>query len=147
MKSSQLAVCCPDEEKVRFKKIVLQSLEKRFIDFEAKAQTAYNSSYGNAGGVALAIKLFPDAPQAKEARAWLDRIWKDFSDFGDWTEWNYYPYGPIFLHGMLDIAEATGRIESDRELIKSVGGRCLEFLHGGGGARQSEFGGADEEEL
>ena len=33
---------------------------------------------------------------------------------------------------MLDIAEATGRIESDSELIKSVGGRCLEFLHGGG---------------
>jgi hypothetical protein len=121
-----------DDEKVRFKKIVFQSLEKRFINFEAKAQTAYNSSYGNAGGVALAIKLFPDAPQAKQAQAWLDRIWKDFSNFGDWTEWNYYPYGPIFLHGMLDIAEATGRIESDRELIKSVGGRCLEFLHGGG---------------
>lgn len=121
-----------DEEKTRFKKIVHQSLERRFIDFKSKAQTANNHSFGNAGGIALALKLFPEAPQAEEARAWLDRIWKHLADFGDWKEWNYYPYGPIFLHGMLDVAEATGRIGSDRELINSIGQRCLGFLHGGG---------------
>ena len=121
-----------DEEKARFKKIVHQSLERRFIDFTAKAQSANNHSFGNAGGVALALKHFPDAPQAKEVRAWIDRIWTHLSDFGDWKEWNYYPYGPIFLHGMIDVAEATGRIESDRELINSIGQRCLGFLHGGG---------------
>lgn len=121
-----------ESEKTRFKRIVHQSLERRFIDFTAKTQTANNHSFGNGGGVALALKLFPDVPQATQARAWLDRIWKHLADYGDWKEWNYYPYGPIFLHGMLDIAEATGRIESDRALINVVGQRCLSFLHGGG---------------
>jgi hypothetical protein len=71
-------------------------------------------------------------PQAKEARAWLDRIWDHMADFGDWTEWNYYPYGPIFLHGLVDIAEATGRLELERGLIDSLGRRCLQFAHGNG---------------
>ncbi|NIP93493.1 MAG: hypothetical protein GWO24_08580, partial [Akkermansiaceae bacterium] len=121
------------EEQERFRRIVHQSLEARFIDFKAKAQTANNHSFGNAGGVALALRLFPDdAPQAAGARAWIDRIWNHLAGFGDWTEWNYYPYGPIFLHGMVDIAEATGRIETDRDLINAVGRRCLGFVHGGG---------------
>ena len=120
------------EEKQRFQRIVYQSLEPRFIEFSRGAQSANNHSFGNAGGIALAIKLFPKAPQAHEARAWLDRIWDDLAGFGDWTEWTYYPYGPIFLHGMLDVAEATGKIETDRELINSIGLRCLGFIHGGG---------------
>ncbi len=121
-----------EEEQARFRKIVHQSLEARFIDFEAKTQKANNHSFGNGGGVALALKLFPEAPQANQARDWLDRIWNHLAEYGDWKEWNYYPYGPIFLHGMLDVAEATGRIESDRELITAVGHRCLGFVHGGG---------------
>ena len=121
-----------DEEEIRFEKIVKQSLESRFIDFKKKAQSANNHSFGNAGGIALALKLFPDSPQADEARAWINRIWENLSEFGDWTEWNYYPYGPIFLHGLIDIAEVTGRIKSDKELINSVGNRCLGFIHGGG---------------
>ena len=120
------------EEEVRFEKIVKQSLEPRFIDFKKKAQSANNHSFGNAGGIALALDLFPDAPQADEARAWIDRIWKHLSEFGDWTEWNYYPYGPIFLHGLIDIAEITGRIDTEKELINAVGNRCLGFIHGGG---------------
>ena len=120
------------EEEIRFEKIVKQSLESRFIDFKKKAQSANNHSFGNAGGIALALDLFPDAPQADEARAWIDRIWENLSEFGDWTEWNYYPYGPIFLHGLIDIAEATGRINSEKELINAVGNRCLGFIHGGG---------------
>lgn len=120
------------EEKERFRGMVHQSLEKRFIDFERKAQTANNHSFGNGGGVAMALKLFPDAPQAAEARAWLDRIWQHLADEGDWREWTYYPYGPIFLHGVLDIAEATGRLDSDRELIRALGRRCLGFVHGNG---------------
>ena len=119
------------EEKL-FRKIVYQSLDPRFLDFKKGAQSANNHSYGNGGGVALAVKLFPGAPQAGAARAWLDRIWGSLSDFGDWKEWNYYPYGPIFLHGLLDVAEATGRIESDRVLINAVGRRALAFIHGGG---------------
>ncbi len=120
------------EEKERFRGIVHQSLESKFIDFKAKAQSANNHSFGNAGGVALALKHFPGAPQAAAARAWIDRIWAHLAGFGDWTEWTYYPYGPIFLHGMIDVAEATGRIESDRDLINAVGARCLGFVHGSG---------------
>jgi len=119
------------EEKL-FRKIVHQSFEPRFLDFKKGAQSANNHSYGNGGGIALALKLFPDAPQAEAARAWLDRIWASLSDFGDWTEWTYYPYGPIFLHGLLDVAEATGRIESDRVLLNAIGRRALAFIHGGG---------------
>ena len=120
------------EERARFKRIVHQSLSARFLDFTKGSQRADNHSYGNAGGIAMALKLFPDAPQAKEARAWINRIWASLADFGDWKEWNYYPYGPIFLHGMVDIAEATGRIETESALIKAVGRRCLGFVHGGG---------------
>jgi len=120
------------EERARFKRIVHQSLSARFLDFTKGSQRADNHSYGNAGGIAMALKLFPDAPQAKEARAWINRIWASLADFGDWKEWNYYPYGPIFLHGMVDIAEATGRIESESGLINALGRRCLAFVHGGG---------------
>ena len=120
------------EEKELFKKIVHQSLQPQFLDFTKGSQQADNHSFGNGGGVALALKLFPNAPQAKEARDWLDRIWANLADYGDWTEWNYYPYGPIFLHGMLDIAEATGRINTDHALINAIGQRCLGFIHGGG---------------
>ena len=121
-----------DAEQATMEKIVYQSFEPRFLDFKRGSQHADNHSFGNGGGVALGIKLFPDVPQAKEARAWLERIWNHMAEFGDWTEWNYYPYGPIFLHGMLDIAEATGRIESDGKLINAIGKRCLQFNHGGG---------------
>jgi len=75
---------------------------------------------------------FPDVPQADEARAWLERIWKDFSEFGDWKEWTYYPYGPIFLHGMVHFAAEMGKFETEREFLYAVGRRCLGFVHGGG---------------
>ena len=121
-----------EAEQARMKKIVHQSLSPTFLNFKSGSQHADNHSFGNGGGVALGIKLFPDAPQVKEARAWLDRIWNHLADFGDWTEWNYYPYGPIFLHGLVDIAEATGRLELEKELIDALGRRCLQFAHGGG---------------
>ena len=120
------------DEQATMKKIVHQSLEYKYLDFNRGSQHADNHSFGNGGGVALGIKLFPDAPQVKEARAWLNRIWNHMAEYGDWTEWNYYPYGPIFLHGMLDIAEATGWIDSESKLINAIGKRCLQFNHGGG---------------
>ncbi len=119
-------------EQARMKKIVYQSLGPAFINFKSGSQHADNHSFGNGGGVALGIKLFPDAPQVEEARAWLNRIWSHMADFGDWTEWNYYPYGPIFLHGLVDIAEATGRLESERALIDALVRRCLQFANGNG---------------
>jgi hypothetical protein len=65
-------------------------------------------------------------------RTWLDALWGDLAGFGDWKEWTYYPYGPIFLHGMLDMAEGLGKFETERELLYAVGQRCLGFVHGGG---------------
>ena len=121
-----------EEEQGRFKKIVYQSMSSRFLDFTKGSQSADNHSFGNAGGIAMALKLFPKVPQAREARAWIDRIWKHLADFGDWTEWNYFPYGPIFLHGMIDIAESLDWIETEAELIHAVGKRVLGFIHGGG---------------
>ena len=75
-----------DLEKATMKKIVYQSLDYRFLDFNKGSQSADNHSFGNGGGVALGIKLFPDAPQAKEAREWLDRIWNDLADFEAYKE-------------------------------------------------------------
>lgn len=46
-----------DEEKTRFRTIVHQSLERKFLDFTKGSQQADNHSFGNAGGVALALKL------------------------------------------------------------------------------------------
>ena len=80
-----------DREQRKFRQLVYQSLDADVIDFRKGAQTANNHSFGNAGGVALALKLFPKSPQAKAGRAWLDRIWLDLSGYGDWTEWTYYP--------------------------------------------------------
>ncbi len=135
------------KEKARFGEIVRQSMEARFIDFTQKAQSANNHSYGNAGGIALALKHFPGLPQEKQARAWINRIWASLADFGDWKEWNYYPYGPIFLHGMIDIAESTGRIESESALINAVARRCLGFVHGGGVRGNPNSGAPTREEL
>ena len=56
------------DEQERFRRIVHQSMSSRFLDFKKGAQTANNHSFGNAGGIAMALKLFPEVPQAKEAR-------------------------------------------------------------------------------
>jgi len=120
------------QEQEQFRRIVYQSLRNEVIDFERGNQNATNHAFGNVGGPAIAIRLFPDAPQADAVRAWMDRLWNDFSEFGDWHEWNYYPYGPIFLHGLIDLAEERGAFETDRDLLYAVARRCLYFVHGGG---------------
>ena len=121
-----------EEEKDRFREIVHQSFKRHFIDFSGGYQHANNHAFGNVGGIAIALRLFPDVPQADEARTWIYRIWKRFSQFGDWKEWTYYPYGPIFLHGMIDLAEERGALKTQRDLLYAVGRRCLGFVHGGG---------------
>ena len=119
------------EEEVRFEKIVKQSLEPRFIDFKKKAQSANNHSFWKCRRYCTSFRSFPDAPQADEARAWIDRIWKHLSELR-LDRMELLSYGPIFLHGLIDIAEITGRIDTEKELINAVGNRCLGFIHGGG---------------
>ncbi|MAV33922.1 MAG: hypothetical protein CMJ59_00555 [Planctomycetaceae bacterium] len=120
------------DEQLHFRSLVRQSFSHRFLDFSQGHQRATNHAFGNAGGPAIALRLFPELPQAAEARGWLDRIWRDFSEYGDWKEWTYYPYGPIFLHGLIDVAQERGAQETQRELLYAVGQRCLGFVHGGG---------------
>jgi len=120
-----------EEEQALFKKIVVQSLSKRFIDKFSGWRGANNHHFGNVGGPAIAVRLFPDMPRATEIRNWMNALWGDLSD-GDWREFTYYPYGPIFLHGMIDLAEELGKFETERNLIYAIGLRCLGFVHGGG---------------
>jgi len=119
-------------DKDLFKKIAQQSFHKHFIDFNKGHQGATNHAFGNAGGPAIALRLFPGGPQAAEARAWMDRVWKDLTGLGDWKEWTYYPYGPIFLHGLVDLAEERGAFKTHRSMLYAIGRRCLGFVHGGG---------------
>ena len=119
------------KEQGLFKKLVHQSFSAEFIDFKKAPRGANNHAFGNVGGIALALKMFPDVPQANEARAWLDDVLGNLTGFGDWKEWTYYPYGPIFLHGLVDLVE-NGKLEKDRELVYAIGRRCLGFVHGGG---------------
>jgi len=119
------------EEQELFRKIVHQSFSDRFIDFDSAPSAANNHAFGNVGGIDLALRLFPDVPQAKEAQAWLDRTWKNLTELSDWKEWTYNPYGIIFLHGLVDYAE-NGRLETDEALIYALGRRCLGFIHSGG---------------
>jgi len=119
------------EEKNLFKKLVYQGFSKRFIDFNAGSQDANNHCFGSVGGIAIALQLFPDVPQAKEARAWLNRIWGKLTEFGDWKEFAYYPYGAIFLHGFVDYAD-DGKLKSDKPMIYAIGKRCQGFVSGGG---------------
>ncbi len=121
-----------EDEQQQMRTIVHQSMSPRFLNFRQGAQSANNHSYGNAGGIAMALKLFPNVPQRNEADAWLDRIWASLKELNDWREWTYYPYGPIFLHGVLDVAEARGVVDRERKLLETLGDRCLGFVHAGG---------------
>ncbi|HUS90428.1 MAG TPA: hypothetical protein VM695_01215 [Phycisphaerae bacterium] len=120
------------DEQALYRKIVLQSLGERFVDFGDLERGANNRPYANNGGVAIALRLFGDMPRAKEVRAWLDRQWRELAEYGDTTEVNYYPYGPLFLHGMLDLAEELGKLKTERELVYALGRRYLAQVHGGG---------------
>lgn len=123
----------PDEQKL-FKKIVIQSLSPKFLDFDQLERGANNRPYGNTGGIAAAVGIFPDMPRAKALKAWVERQWRELTEPGDILEVNHYPYGGLHLKAMLDIAEETGKLEkpADRAMILAIGKRYLGFIHGGG---------------
>ena len=84
------------------------------------------------GGPAIAVQLFPDLPNAAGHKRWLDALWRELAEYGDTTETNYYPYGPLYLHGFLDMAEGMGKFATEREFIYAHGRRYLDYVHGGG---------------
>ena len=121
------------KEQATFKKIVNQSL-KLGLDYPNIERGVNNRPYGMNGGPAIAVRLFPDMPSAAKHRRWLKVLWRELTAYGDTTETNYYPYGPIFLQGLLDMAEGMGKFEDpeSRKLIYALARRYLDYVHGGG---------------
>ncbi|MEM7386515.1 MAG: hypothetical protein AAF514_16360, partial [Verrucomicrobiota bacterium] len=118
-------------EQARFRKIVSEALEQSF-DYTNSERSANNRPYGMNGGPAIALRIFPDLPQAGRHRRWLDALWRELIEYGDTTETNYFPYGPIYLDGLLDMAEGMGKFETDREFLQAHARRYLDYVHGGG---------------
>lgn len=119
------------EEQALFREIISESLKSSF-DYSMSERSANNRPYGVNGGTAIALQMFPDLPQAKSHRRWLDAQWLELAEYGDTTETNYYPYGPIYLDGLLDMAEGMGKFETERQFLHAHVSRYLDYVHGGG---------------
>lgn len=117
------------DEQALFRKIVLQSLNKSILDFDLLERGANNRPYKNTGGLAAALRLFPEMPRAAELRQWIDRQWREFAEHGDIFEVNHIPYGGLHLTGLMEIATQTGKIKkpADRKLIYAVAKRYLHY--------------------
>jgi hypothetical protein len=119
------------EEQAKFRKIVGEALELSF-DYSNIERGVNNRPYGMNGGPAIAVRMFPDMPTAAKHRRWLEVLWRELIEYGDTTETNYYPYGPIYLDGLLDMAEGMGKFESERDFLYAHVRRYLDYVHGGG---------------
>ena len=119
------------DEQAKFRKIVSEALSQSF-DYENLERSANNRPYGMNGGPAMALRIFPDLPQATRHRRWLDALWRELKEYGDTTETNYFPYGPIYLDGFLDMAEGMNKLETERDFVYDHVRRYLDYVHGGG---------------
>jgi hypothetical protein len=119
------------KEQATFKQIINQSIRLGF-DYANIERSANNRPYGMNGGPAIAVRIFPDMPNAEAHRRWLDALWRELAEYGDTTETNYYPYGPLFLHGLLDMAEGMGKFSTERDFLCALARRYLDYVHGGG---------------
>ena len=119
------------DEQAQFRAIVSDALENSF-DYRNIERSANNRPYGVNGGPAIALRIFPDLPQATRHRRWLDALWRELAEYGDTTETNYFPYGPIYLDGLLDMAEGMGKFETERKFLHAHARRYLDYVHGGG---------------
>ena len=119
------------DEQAQFRKIVSESLSTSF-SYAKIERSANNRPYGMNGGTAIALRIFPDLPQAKEHRRWLNALWRELVEYGDTTETNYFPYGPIYLDGLLDLADGMGKFKTDRKFLFAHARRYLDYVHGGG---------------
>ncbi len=120
------------EQQGKFRKIVIQSLKTDFPDYSKIERGVNNRPYGINAGPALAVQMFPGEPNAIRHNRWLEALWRELTEYGDTTETNYYPYGPLFLHGLLDMAEGMGKLETERKFIYTLARRYLDYVHGGG---------------
>ena len=121
-----------DKQQADFKQLVLRSLKLDFEDYAQLERGVNNRPYGINSGPAIAVKMFASEPAAIRHKPWLDALWRELIEYGDTTETNYYPYGPLYLHGLLDMAEGMDKFESDREFLHAHARRYLDYIHGGG---------------
>ena len=119
-------------QQAAFKELVSQSLRIDFPDYSMIERGVNNRPYGINAGPAIAVRMFPSMPSAIRHKPWLDALWRELTEYGDTTETNYYPYGPLYLHGLLDMAEGMGKFETERDLLHSHARRYLDYIHGGG---------------
>ena len=120
------------EKQEKFKTLVTESLRLDFPDYSALERGVNNRPYGINGGPALAVQMFPDHPLCKRHQPWLDALWRELTEYGDTTETNYYPYGPLYLQGLLDMAEGMGKFETEHDFLYAHVRRYLDYVHGGG---------------
>ena len=121
----------PNEQRA-FKQIVSQSLKLDFLDYSKIERGVNNRPIGINSGPAIAVKMFPEMPNAQRHKPWLDALWRELTEYGDTTETNYYPYGPLYLHGLLDMAEGMDKFETERDFLYHHARRYLHYVHGGG---------------
>ncbi|MAT73578.1 hypothetical protein CMK14_00270, partial [Candidatus Poribacteria bacterium] len=119
------------QEQTLFEKIVVQSLSPNFLDFNRLERGANNRPYKNTGGIAAAIRIFPQMPRVKELALWIDRQWRELAEHGDIFEVNHFPYGGLHLSGIFDIAAETGKIKEldNRKLVYTIAKRYLLMNH------------------
>jgi len=119
------------KEQTLFEKIVVQSLSPNFLGFNRLERGANNRPYKNTGGIAAAIRVFPQMPRVKELALWIDRQWRELAEHGDIFEVNHFPYGGLHLSGIFDIAVETGKIKEldNRELVYTIAKRYLLMNH------------------
>ena len=118
-------------QREKFRMIVSQSLARSY-DYPMLERGVNNRPYGMNGGPAVALRLFPNMPNLKKHRRWLDALWRELIEYGDTTETNYYPYGPLLLQGLLDMANGMDKFKANRELLYALAKRYLDYVHGGG---------------
>ena len=119
-------------EQAEFRELVSHSLLVNFPDYSKLELGVNNRPYGINAGPALAVQMFPMMPAATRHRPWLDALWGELVEYGDTTETNYFPYGPLYLQGLLDMAEGMGKFETERDFLYAHVRRYLDYVHGGG---------------
>ena len=119
-------------EQAEFRELVSHSLVVNFPDYSKIELGVNNRPYGINSGPAIAARMFPKMPSAIRHKPWLDALWSELVEYGDTTETNYYPYGPLYLHGLIDMAEGMGKFETERDFLYAHARRYLDYVHGGG---------------
>ena len=119
-------------EEKEFKELVLHSLKLDFPDYSLLERGVNNRPYGINAGPAIAVKMFPEYPVSARHSKWLEALWRELVEYGDTTETNYYPYGPLYLHGLIDMAYGMNKFNTDRAFLRAHFRRYLYYIHGGG---------------